>query len=257
MIRRGAAALGVAVLALGALAGCSGGGDGAPETSATGEASPAATLPDGGTLPTSPTAAEAALVLQRFVAAAGDGDAERMWKLLSEASRRRLGQTPARFELTFARELTDSIRPFAVAGPMVLLALKPAPGWALVALTALRRHGETQRGAYASALRLDGDGWRVEIGGQVRLTPDLPADGVLAGRMLRLGVRVEAAEPITNEAVWIDGIELPALAAGPDERNVIIAGPPSKPLARGVHVGVAFATTGDEASAQAWTFLAR
>lgn len=210
-----------------------------------------------GTEPTAPVEPAAGAALKLFVEAAGEGDVLQMWALLSGPTQRRFGGDSGTFADRFAREFEQGVGSFAGTDYQVVLTLRPAPRWAIAAIVGTRTDaGVKQSAAYAVALRREEGYWRLEVGGPVKLTPVVPSTGVKAGTTPQLGMEVKARMPIANAAVWIDGNPLPALAAGPDARTLLVAGPPDSPLAAGTHIGFGFARAGDQASALAWPIRA-
>lgn len=96
-----------------------------------------------------------AATLRSFVVAAGRGDAPGMWRLLSPASRRRLGPTLARFRSNAAVELAEGAGTFSRARDLrVVLGSAIDARWAVAALSGTRRaEGAREFAAYAVALR--------------------------------------------------------------------------------------------------------
>lgn len=199
---------------------------------------------------------EAAAYIRLFVEAAGQGQHEVLWDLLSAETQERYGPTFAEFEQGVAVELEEGVG--ALANDYgVLLAVETPGGFAVAAVGARRvEGGEEQLGAFGLALRPVRDAFRIELGGPVEITPLVPESGVVEpGEELAFGVR--APGPIDEGALWVDGRLIVSLAFGEEPSELVVAGPPPEPLVPGPHVVIGFARSGDEATALAWTVSVR
>lgn len=195
---------------------------------------------------------EAAVFIRLFVEAAGRGQRQVLWDLLSPQTQERLGPTFAAFEQGVAAELEERVGELA-ADYGVLLAVETPAGFAVAAVGGLRgEQGEEQLGAFGFALRPVRDSFRAELGGPVEITPLVPESGLVEpGEELAFGVR--APGPIDEGALWVDGRPVVSNAFGQDPSQLVVAGPPPDPLVPGPHVVIGFARSGDEATALAWT----
>lgn len=258
----------LAILTAGAvvLAGCTGGAktqSGAGQTSApTGGLSgtipgDVETAPPAGTTGAGSLSPQAAVFIRLFVEAAGAGKADALWDLLSRQSRQHFGPTFADFENGAATSLEEGVGSFAGTDYGVILAVTTPGGWGVAAVAGQRvAEGQREFASYAVALRPVRDTFRIELGGPVELTPLVQGSQPLAaGDRVSFGAR--APGPIDHAALWVDGRPVDTLAAGSDPTQVVVAGRPSDPLVPGPHVGIAFAQSGDEATAVAWTFDVR
>jgi len=244
-----------------AASGCTGSGGSTtttrPEQTASGAATTNVLTIPTGTEPTAPPAPNAGGALELFVQAAGRRDVAGMWALLSTPTQRRFGGDSETFAARYAAEFEQGIGSFAATDHRIVLALRPVAGWAVAAIAGVRESGGNgQTAAYATALRREGGRWRLEIGGPVDVVPVVPSTGLEAGTNPQLGMRVHAPQAIDKAAIWIDGDPLPTLAAGPNAETLLVAGKPSRPLARGTHFGIGFALAGDQATALAWPLRA-
>jgi hypothetical protein len=196
----------------------------------------------------------AAKVLERFVEAAGRGDAEAMWELLSEPTRASFGPTLERFRLNAAAELEMGIGPFAGSAELVL-ARAVTESWAVAAVAGeVERDGEREEGAYASALRRESGGWRLELGG-VHFVGHAP--GALeeiddAEPVLR--ATAQSSARIERMTLWLDGRVVASRAARQTPFSGTVGGRAFEELRPGVHVVTVFAATDETAAAQAWPF---
>ena len=77
---------------------------------------------------------EVAGALDLFVQAAGRGDAETMWGLLSRQSRSLLGPTLAKFEQEYADGFEDGLGSFATTDYDVVLSQVTPSGWGIAAI---------------------------------------------------------------------------------------------------------------------------
>jgi hypothetical protein len=214
----------VALLAL-TLAGC--GGDETPT---------AATPPDPGRE-----------VMQALVAAAAANDAETTWELLSQPSRRRAGPTFRGFEQNAFPELRRTLAPFAKAPLPVEVSENIDGEFGLVALS---------RGAsaYAVPLRREGEFWRVELPGPVRIDVLGPPPGSRGKFVQQIGVEKHGPGGAGVALLYLDGVTLDSRIASSANSATIFANFAS-PLKPGRHTAVAFTSAGGNAAARAWTFF--
>jgi len=189
----------------------------------------------------------------RFVQAARRGDAEQMWGLLSEPTRRSIGPGLLPFSRGTATDLFDSFEDFRQG--RVLLSRRLDDTWAVGAVSGRfdTDEDDSEPAAYAVALRREHGKWRVELAGLViaRLRPP-PAD--TASDRPELGAEAQAGSNVERMLLWLDG----TAARVPYERTSPftgeIDGRPQETVGRGEHAVVVFAETRDTAGAQAWTF---
>jgi hypothetical protein len=187
-----------------------------------------------------PAVATPAVVLRSFAAASGRGDAAAMWKLLSPSSQRRLGPY-ARFR---------GRAPHVPSGQVIVDTVVDAT-WGVAALGGAR-------GSYAAALRRVGVAWRIELGAPIRLTAIGNNEvGVVARAPLQLAAGIRSAAAVGKAGMWLDGFGFDIKGGGTSNSNITIYGTPPRPVGRGRHVLVAFATAGNDAAARAWTFTVR
>jgi hypothetical protein len=199
---------------------------------------------------------EAAVFIRLFVEAAGQGQRQVVWDLLSPQTQERFGPTFAAFEQGVAVELEEGVGELAREYG-VLLAVETPSGFAVAAVGGRRvEQGQEQLGAFGFALRPVRDTLRIELGGPVEITPLVPEGGVV-GPSEELGFGVRAPAPIDEGALWVDGRPIPAAAFGPEPSELVVAGPPPEPLVPGPHVVIGFARSGGEATALAWTVRVR
>lgn len=196
---------------------------------------------------------EAAGVLGLFVQAAGRGDAEAMWGLLTTRSQRALGPTLTRFEKKRAKGFETGLGSFAGTGYDVLLSEMTSSGWAIAAIAGERtRRGKREYAAYAAMLAREGNGWRLELGDPLRLELLSPRHTRTETQPL-VAFRAAAEQPIRAAGLWLDGTPLPGRVRG-SGATIEVTGKPAQPLAVGRHVVIVFASTGNVASAGAAPF---
>lgn len=252
-----------ALLAAAALAaGCAGDGDetGAapPAPATTADTAPAQTTTEPETTEpetTSPPRPDGAL--ERMVAAARADDSRAMWKLLSGATRDRLGPRLARFRRGAGAELQTALGSFVRGRSAIFLAERITEEFAVAAYGG--RLADDRQGAFAAALRLEDGVWKLELGGPVRLEAIAPDPGEVerrgSGPQLAAGIAAGAA--IVEGGLWLDGKSVPGRSGGTDARNITLFSEPVERLARGPHAVVAFGSTSDDATALAWMFTVR
>lgn len=195
-------------------------------------------------------------MLEILIQAAARQEPSLLWETLSTQTRERLGPTEQEFAQGAAVQLADTLGSLAGDGAdyAVVLAIRTAPGWAVAAVVGQRMvAGRTQLAAFAAAFREQDGVYRAELGGPVELTPVVPAS-VPVGSRPPVGVQIAAPVAVEDAAVWLDGVAVQARAAGPDDRNLLVAGPPAQPFGAGAHAGIGYARAGDEATAIAWIF---
>ncbi len=177
--------------------------------------------------------------LSALVRAASAGDEAASRKLVTASSRSRL-------EL---RRLAASTR--QLAGARVLLSERVDATWAVAALV-------KGRSAYAVPLRREAGSWKVELGDPIRLRPLLPFPGRFAFRAdPQIAAEAKASSDLFGIALWLDGVDFSVEGGGPRPGFATAYGRAGRELGPGVHVVVAFARTGADAVATAWTFRVR
>lgn len=228
------------------VAGC--GGDDAEEAAARAQPQRAAAA--------RPGTADAApgRVLLAFVRAAGRGDAEAMWGLLSKATRASIGPTLGGFRRGAAVELARGLGPLApTARPILSRAL--TNGWAVAAVAGERPlNGRRRYVAYGAALRRERGRLALELEGAV-VTSLRPEPLEATHEVLpELGATVAAGGDVTDVRVWLDGKA--ARVARDRERpfTATVRGRPGRALGPGRHAIVVFASAEHTAVASAWTF---
>ena len=197
---------------------------------------------------------EIAGVLTLFVEAAGRGDAEAMWGLLSEQSREQLGPTLEEFAAEYATGFEEGVGAFAGTPYEVLLSDVTPSGWGIGAIAGDRPgDGEPEYAAYAAMLVEEGTGWRLELGDPVAVRLLAPV-GQTDEKQPQIRFSVEANAAVEEAGLWVDGEPVAGTVEGSGEQ-VRIAGTPAKPLAPGRHVVVVFGRSGSNATAGASPFV--
>jgi hypothetical protein len=182
------------------------------------------------------------LVALRFVQAARAGDTERLRALMS-------APTQASFGPGGGAELARQLAGFTDAR---IVLSRPLDGpWAVAALAG--RDDDGDPAAWAAALRLEDEAWRVELGGVffTRLRPAPLAD---ADPRPEIRVEAQAGGEVDDVRAWIVPEELRARAVRRAPFTREIWGRLDVPLEEGLHTLVAFAVAGETAGAVAWQF---
>ena len=185
-------------------------------------------------------------VMQALVTATAAGDAESAWDLLSEPSQRREGPFEE-FERTTFPELRRTLAPFAKAPLPVEVSENIDGEFGLVALS---RGGS----AYAVPMRLEGDVWRVELPGPVKIEVLGPPPGSRGKFADQIGVEKIGPGGAGIAVLYLDGVTLDPRTSSSAESATIFANF-ANPLKPGLHTAVAFTSAGGEAGARAWTFF--
>lgn len=187
---------------------------------------------------TTPVRPDIRRALELFLDAAASVDGERVAEHVSRPTRER-GEEP-----------DGGLRALARADDYDLVVAEAVSvDWGVAAIA----RGEE---AYAVPFRLENGAWKVELGGPVRLRPIAPDPGAVKGVHAQVAVEIAAEAPIAFGALYLDGAPVAPQGGGPSPRYVTIFGSTGE-LEPGVHVVVAFAQAGEEASATAWTFRVR
>ena len=185
-------------------------------------------------------------VMEAFVAAAADNDAETAWGLLSQPSQRHAGPTLEDFEKKTFPELKRTLAPFAGGKLPVEVSERIDDQFGLVALSRGRE-------AYATPLRLEGDVWRVELPGPVRIEVLGPPPGSRGKFVQQIGVEKHGPGGAGVAVLYVDGVTLdPQTSSSP--KGATIFANFANPLEPGLHTAVAFTSAGGNAAARAWTF---
>ena len=252
-----AAAMGVLALLA---AGCSGGDDdGGGATTAAGT----------GTQPTTTAAAAPTVdagkadpapgkVLLRFVKASGKGDADTMWKLLTEPTQASIGPTLDDFRADAAINLQAGLGTIA-PNAHVILSRKLSDDWAVAAVVGTRtEEGKKEQFAYGTAMLPENNALKIELGGVVITGYKPDPTSVTTETQPTLAANVGAGGDLTDVRMWLDGKGFPAERGAQDTPfTATLRGKPAKPLAKGLHTVVVFAATAETATASAWTFTVK
>ena len=192
--------------------------------------------------------------LREFVVAAGNGDVDAMWGLLTATSQEQLGPTQEEFADELGADLQRGLGSFAGTGFDTVLSLRTDSGFGVAAIAGAReRDGRDEYAAYGTALRREDGAWRVELGGPVELAANAPPRST-TDRRPAIQFEIVAGAPVDEAGVWLDGAPLPANAQSRADAVTVVSRPEA-PLAPGWHVLVLFGRAGDAATAGARPFL--
>lgn len=186
-------------------------------------------------------------VLAAFVDAAAAGDSEAMWDLLSKPSQRRAGPTIEAFEQKTMPGLRRELAPFA-KGELPIQVSESLDG--RFGLVALSRGSD----AYAVPLRHEGNVWRVELPGPLRIQVLGPPPGSRGKFVNQIGVETHGPGGSGLALLYIDGTTLDVRTYAGPRAATIFANFANK-LEPGTHTAVAFSSNGRDAAARAWTFV--
>jgi hypothetical protein len=193
--------------------------------------------------------------IQAFVAAAHAGRADAMWDLLSTASKRRLGPTIARFRTRGAKRLAKNLGSFGRYN--VIVSERITPEFGVVAVDGSQVvEGRRLREVYAAALRLEGEKWKVELGGPVHVRAVGPDPGAHEGVVAQVAAAVSGKGGTGSAVVYVDGLtENPKVYGTASNSTLVVNFEPA--LDPGRHTVVVFGNVGRDASATGWWFTAR
>ena len=210
----------------------------------------------GGAVTRRDAAEDPAAALRAFVAAAREGRFDRMWAQLSQPSRVRLGPSLTRFRADAGRKLRGQVGGFGARARLILNE-RVDLRFGVAAVAGRRRAGgRTHYDAFAAAARLERTGWKLELGGPVKLHAIRPDPGERVVRRTQIAAGVAAHAPIEEAGLWVDGLAFPSRGGMTDRRHLTMWDEAPQPLRAGHHTVVAFASAGRTASAIAWAFSA-
>jgi hypothetical protein len=183
--------------------------------------------------------------LSAFVEAAGAGDTDALWSLLTPLSQKQLGPTRADFARKYGKGFREGVGTFSGTPYEMVISRRDEGGWGVAAIAGNRvRDGKEEFATYGAAARQDGGKWLLELGAPLELTRLADAaPGTIA-------VEMSATDPMEAAGLWLDGEALPAHVEGRRARFVVAAQLPGEAAANAVVV--AFARTADAASAGAF-----
>jgi hypothetical protein len=217
------------------LAACGGGGDKAQPTTIRLQPAPA----DPGKA-----------AVQAALAAAAAGKTDQLWGMLSTRSRQRLGPTLGRFRSGAGRELADRLG--SLRNAKVIVSERITPEFGIVAVDG-RRNGK--RAVDAAPLRLEGTGWKLELGSPVKIRPIGPLPGKHEPVVAQIAAAVTGPGGSGTAVMYLDGhTENPKVAGTSSNATLYANFDPA--LEPGRHTVVVFASDGGDAGATAWDFTA-
>jgi hypothetical protein len=188
--------------------------------------------------------------LLRFVDAAGARNVDAVWDMLSQASRERLGPSKEAFAEKYADRFRDGVGTFAGTDPEIVVTGSDENGWGVAAIAGDRLRNDHQEfAAFGAALRLEDGAWRLELGAPITLRR------LAGGSPNSLDLGIGAKAKVEAAGLWIDGYPLYAVAREPGPDGLVVHAERLE-LSDDRHVGVAFARTGDSASAGAFPLKA-
>jgi hypothetical protein len=192
-------------------------------------------------------------VLMDFVQAAGKGDADAMWGMLSEATKASVGPTLEDFRSSTAVEFTEGLGTLADTA-RVFLSRRLPDDWGVAAVSGEREvEGEEEYFAYGAALIQEEGAWKLELGG-VLIAALKPEPLSETDARPEIGANVGAGGDITQLLMWLDGKPLAFERGGNAPFAATLVATPSEDLQPGQQEVVVFASTDLSASAIAWTF---
>jgi hypothetical protein len=170
--------------------------------------------------------------------------------MLSTRSRQRLGPTLGRFRSGAGRELADRLG--SLRNAKVIVSERITPEFGIVAVDG-RRNGK--RAVDAVPLRLEGTGWKLELGSPVKIRPIGPLPGKHEPVVAQIAAAVTGPGGSGTAVMYLDGHTENPKVAGTSSNSTLYASfePPLDP---GRHTVVVFASDGGDAGATAWDFTA-
>jgi hypothetical protein len=184
-----------------------------------------------------------------FLGAAAAERTEAIWGMLSSASKERLGPTLGEFKSGAGGELTDSLGSFR--DPRVIVSERITPEFGVVAVDG-RQNGK--KAVYAVPLRLEGEAWKLELGGPVKIRVLGPQPGS-RGLVAQIAAAVSGPGGTGSAVMYLDGHTENPKVAGTTSNSTLYANF-DQALDPGRHTVVVFASDGRNAGATAWAFTA-
>lgn len=109
-------------------------------------------------------------------------------------------------------------------------------------------------GAYAAALRLEGEEWRLELLGPMRIVPLGPDPGARDRVVQQIAAEVKGGSGGGDALLYLDGLAIPQTRVFSAASSFTALANLPDPVPAGRHSIVAFAHRGGDAAALAWTF---
>jgi hypothetical protein len=177
--------------------------------------------------------------LGAFLHAAAEGDTTLMRGLLSLPSSSRISAAALsklatklrplarRYSFLVSERITDDFGLAAVRGPV---------------------------GAYAAALRKEGEKWRLELSGPIRIMPLGPDPGAREPLVQQIAAEVKGGSGNGDALLYLDGLVIPETRVYSGASGFTVFANLPAPVLAGRRSIVAFAHRGGSAAALAWTF---
>lgn len=193
-------------------------------------------------------------VIREFVAAAHAAKPAAMWRLLSTATKSRVGPF-AQFRDHTATELAEGVGGFR--DYKVIVSERITPEFGVVAIDGTKAaEGTTERDVYAVAFRLEATDWKIELFGPVQVRPIGPDPGAHEDVVAQVAAAVSGQAGNGTAIVYVDGLtENPKIYGTGSNSTVVVNYDPA--LDPGRHTVVAFGTVGRQASATGWWFTVK
>jgi hypothetical protein len=112
----------------------------------------------------------------------------------------------------------------------------------------------SQQGDKATAYRLVGHRWVADKTDNVKIDILGPTPGSKAAAIPQIAFQLTGNAPLVDSALWVDGTEILTKGGGLTADKGTIYGAPTKALAKGRHVVVAYGRTANHGTAVAWVF---
>lgn len=188
--------------------------------------------------------------VDRLVRAAADRDAARLWELMTDPTKQKLGPTISAFARREAPVLERQLAPFRHGAYRTVVSELVTGSRGIVAIA-------NDSAAFAVAVSRSGSGsLHATLGSPMTVEVLGPKPGS-HGTVGQVAVRVRNAGGPLSSDLWLDGQKLPGNASGTPADATVYANLRSK-LDPGVHVAVALAhepaSSQPAAAALAWTF---
>ena len=193
-------------------------------------------------------------LITEFVDAARASKPAAMWRLLSTATKQRVGPF-AKFRDGTAIELAEGVGGFR--NFKVIVSERVTPEFGVVAIDGTKvAEGTTERDVYAVALRLEETSWKVELFGPMKVSPIGPDPGAHEDVVAQIAASVAGRGGLGTGVIYVDGLtENPRVYGTSKNSTLVVNYDPA--LDPGRHTVVVFGTVGRQASATGWWFTVK
>ena len=238
-----------------ALAACGGDRDDAePPPSSTATSTPTEAEPTATATPEATSRSGPVDTFERFLAAAGEADAQAMWAMFSSSAREAFGPTHADFAARHVSAFEEGAGTWSQADYDVIVDER-IDETAVVAIAGRRTaEGQTSHDVYAVPLRVEDGDWKIALGGEASVLAFEPlASQPARVARPRITATFASRSPAGEARLWLDGREMsPELQTRGSQ--AIVSARPATALEPGNHSVVVFVAADGQPTVSGWSF---